>query len=34
MDIDLWVRSKDQNTSNFPPYETFLHLFWSEVTWR
>ena len=34
MEIDLWVRSKEQNTKNFPPYETFVHLFWEEVTWR
>ncbi len=34
MEIDLWVRSKEQNTKNFPPYETFLHLCWEEVTWR
>ena len=34
MEIDLWVRSKEQNTRNFPPYETFLHLYWDEVTWR
>lgn len=34
MEIDLWVRSKDQNTKNFPPYETFVHLYWEEVTWR
>jgi hypothetical protein len=30
----LRVRSQDQNTKNFPPYETFIHLFWEEVTWR
>lgn len=34
MEIDLWVRSKEQNTSNFPPYETFVHLCWEEVTWK
>lgn len=34
MEIDLWVRSKEQNTENFPPYETFVHLYWDEVTWR
>jgi hypothetical protein len=34
MGIDLWVRSKEQNTNNFPPFETFIHLFWEEVTWR
>ena len=34
MEIDLWVRSKEQNTKNFPPYETFVHLYWEEVTWR
>jgi len=34
MEIDLWVRSKEQNTANFPPFETFVHLFWDEVTWR
>ena len=34
MEIDLWVRSKDQNTNNFPPFETFVHLCWEEVTWR
>jgi hypothetical protein len=34
MEIDLWVRSKEQNTQNFPPYETFVHLYWEEVTWR
>ena len=34
MEIDLWVRSKEQNTKNFPPFETFIHLYWSEVTWR
>jgi hypothetical protein len=34
MEIDLWVRSKEQNTSNFPPFETFVHLCWEEVTWR
>lgn len=34
MEIDLWVRSKEQNTMNFPPSETFVHLYWDEVTWR
>ena len=34
MEIDLWVRSKEQSTGNFPPYETFVHLYWEEVTWR
>jgi hypothetical protein len=34
MEIDLWVRSKEQNTKNFPPFETFVHLCWDEVTWR
>lgn len=34
MEIDLWVRSKEQNTQNFPPFETFVHLYWEEVTWR
>ena len=34
MEIDLWVRSKEQNTDNFPPFETFVHLCWEEVTWR
>jgi hypothetical protein len=34
MEIDLWVRSKEQNQTNFPPFETFLHLYWEEVTWR
>jgi hypothetical protein len=34
MEIDLWVRSKEQNAKNFPPFETFVHLFWDEVTWR
>jgi hypothetical protein len=34
MEIDLWLRSKDQNTKNFPPFETFVHLFWEEVTWK
>ena len=34
MEIDLWVRSKEQNTKNFPPYQTFVHLYWEEVTWR
>jgi hypothetical protein len=34
MEIDLWVRSKEQNSNNFPPFETFVHLCWDEVTWR
>ncbi|MBI5746276.1 MAG: hypothetical protein HZA13_04670 [Nitrospirae bacterium] len=34
MEIDLWVRSKEANNKNFPPFETFLHLYWEEVTWR
>jgi hypothetical protein len=34
MEIDLWVRTKEQNTENFPPYKTFVHLCWEEVTWR
>ena len=34
MEIDLWIRSKEQNVANFPPYETFVHLYWEEVTWR
>lgn len=34
MEIDLWVRSKEQNTKNFPPFETFVHLCWEEVTWK
>ena len=34
MEIDLWVRSKEQNANNFPPFETFVHLCWEEVTWR
>lgn len=34
MEIDLWVRSKETNNENFPPFETFLHLYWEEVTWR
>ena len=34
MEIDLWLRSKEQNTKNFPPFETFVHLYWDEVTWR
>lgn len=34
MEIDLWVRSKEQNPKNFPPYETFVHLYWDEVTWH
>ena len=34
MEIDLWVRSKETNNKNFPSYETFVHLYWEEVTWR
>ena len=34
MEIDLWVRSAETNNQNFPPFETFIHLFWEEVTWR
>ncbi|MBI4401774.1 MAG: hypothetical protein HY581_09095 [Nitrospirae bacterium] len=34
MEIDLWVRSKETNNQNFPPFETFIHVFWEEVTWR
>lgn len=34
MEIDLWFRSKEQNTNNFPPFESFVHLYWEEVTWR
>lgn len=34
MEIDLWVRSKDQNPKNLPPFEVFLHLYWEEVTWH
>ncbi len=34
MEIDLWVRSKESNQKNFPPFETFIHLLWEEVTWR
>lgn len=34
MEIDLWVRSKEPNTKNFPPFETFIHLMWEEVTWK
>jgi hypothetical protein len=34
MEIDLWVRSPERNTKNFPPFETFIHLMWEEVTWR
>ena len=34
MEIDLWVRSKEQDPKNFPPFETFVHLYWEEVTWR
>ena len=34
MEIDLWVRSKETNNQNFPPFETFVHLYWEEVIWR
>ena len=34
MEIDLWVRSKEPNPKNFPPFEVFLHLYWPEVTWH
>ncbi|MBA3966462.1 MAG: hypothetical protein H0X47_11915 [Nitrospirales bacterium] len=34
IEIDLWVRSSESNTENFPPFETFIHLFWEEVTWK
>lgn len=34
MEIDLWFRSKETNNQNFPPFETFVHLYWEEVTWR
>lgn len=34
MEIDLWVRSPETNNQNFPPFETFLHLYWDEVIWR
>jgi hypothetical protein len=34
MEIDLWVRSKEQNVKNTPPFETFVHLSWEEVTWK
>jgi len=34
MEIDLWVRSAETNNQNFPPFETFIHLFWEEVTWK
>lgn len=34
MEIDLWVRSAEPNPKNFPPFETFIHLYWEEVTWR
>ncbi len=34
MEIDLWVRSEEQNTKNFPPFAIFVHLFWEEVTWH
>jgi uncharacterized protein (DUF952 family) len=27
MAIDLWGRSKGQNLQNFPPLETFVHLY-------
>jgi len=34
MEIDLWVRSAETNNQNFPSFETFIHLFWEEVTWK
>ncbi len=34
MEVDLWVRSKELNSKNLPPYEVFLHLYWDEVTWK
>lgn len=34
MEIDLWVRSPETNNQNFPPFETFIHLFWEEVIWK
>jgi hypothetical protein len=34
MEIDLWVRSKETNNRNLPPFETFIHVCWEEVTWR
>lgn len=34
MEIDLWVRSSETNTQNFPSFETFIHLYWEEVTWK
>jgi hypothetical protein len=34
MEIDLWVISKEQNVKNTPPFETFVHLCWEEVTWK
>jgi hypothetical protein len=34
MEIDLWLRSKEMNTQNFPSFEIFVHLYWEEVTWR
>jgi len=34
MEIDLWVRSKEANPKNFPPFDVFLHLYWDEVTWH
>jgi len=34
MEIDLWVRSSETNTQNFPSFKTFIHLFWEEVTWK
>ena len=34
MEIDLWVRSKEQNVKNCPPFVTFVDLFWDDVTWR
>ena len=34
MEIDLLVRSSETNTQNFPSFETFIHLYWEEVTWK
>lgn len=34
MEIDLWVRSPETNNQNFPPFETFIHLFWEEIIWK
>lgn len=34
MEIDLRVRSKEENPNDFLPFETFVHLCWNEVTWR